>query len=162
MPFTPFHFGPGAAIALPLNRHIDLFAFLLANVVVDVEPLIVMTFSLSYPLHGYVHTFAGATLACLISGCILFFFKGFISEFMRTFVIKDYDAAKKRMILSSVLGGWFHILLDSMIYTDIRPFYPFSLNPFFGIMSSETLYRLCALAFIPAAAFYLAIRTRKP
>jgi hypothetical protein len=40
MPFTPCHFGPSACIALPLNRWIDLPVFLLANVAIDIEPLL--------------------------------------------------------------------------------------------------------------------------
>ncbi len=39
MPFTPFHFGPSAVIALPLNRYIDIPTFLLANIAVDIEPI---------------------------------------------------------------------------------------------------------------------------
>ena len=58
MPFTPYHFGPHATVALPLHRYLDVFVFVGANVVVDLEPLLVLTFHLNYPLHGYCHTLA--------------------------------------------------------------------------------------------------------
>ena len=56
MPFTPYHFGPHATVALPLHRYLDVFVFIGANVVVDLEPLLVLTFHLNYPMHGYCHT----------------------------------------------------------------------------------------------------------
>lgn len=154
MPFTPFHFGPGAAIALPLNRHLDIPAFLLANVAVDLEPLLVMSFSLPYPLHGYAHTWLGATIVCVIFGYGLFGFRGLITEFMQRFFKKEYAANRKKMVISSVLGGLFHVVLDSMIYHDITPFYPLKANPLFGIVDTDILYGICLLAFIPAAIIY--------
>ena len=72
MPFTPFHFGPSAVIVLPLNRYIDIPAFLLANIAVDIEPLAVMSLSLSYPLHGYAHSILGVSIICAIFGLGLY------------------------------------------------------------------------------------------
>jgi len=66
---------PSACIALPLNRWIDLPVFLLANVAIDIEPLLVMTLNLSYPLHGYAHTLLGATLIGLGWGGIAYAFE---------------------------------------------------------------------------------------
>ncbi|MCD6273047.1 MAG: hydrolase [Deltaproteobacteria bacterium] len=157
MPFTLFHFGPGATISLLLNRHINVPAFLLANVVVDFEPFMVMMFSLSYPLHGYAHSFLGVTALCSIFGYALYFFRGFITEFMQRFFRRSYSAKRDRMVISSLLGGWFHVLLDSMIYYDIRPFYPININPFLGMVDSDLMYRFCAISFIPASIFYFGI-----
>lgn len=157
MPFTPFHFGPGAAISLPLNRYLDIPAFLLANVAVDIEPLMVMLFRLSYPLHGYAHSFLGAALVCVISGFVLYGFRGFVIECMDRFFKKGYEATRTKLVLSSVLGGWFHVFLDSMIYHDIMPFYPIKANPFLGMVGLGSVYIICALSFIPAAVFYALI-----
>ena len=74
MPFTPFHFGPSAVIALPLNRYIDIPAFLLANIAVDIEPLAVMSLSLSYPLHGYAHSILVVSIIGVIFGLGLYHF----------------------------------------------------------------------------------------
>jgi len=60
MPFTPFHFGAHACVAFPFNKKIDIPVFILANVAIDIEPLLVITLNLHYPLHGYAHTFIGA------------------------------------------------------------------------------------------------------
>lgn len=42
MPFTPFHFGPGAAIHALAPRKVSFIAFVAANVLMDVEPLYYM------------------------------------------------------------------------------------------------------------------------
>jgi hypothetical protein len=156
MPFTPFHFGPGACVSLPLNRHLDLPVFLLANVALDVEPLLVMTLDLSYPLHGCAHTLIGGAVVGAALGLISYPFRGVIADGMALLCI-PYIPSRARMLLSGVLGAWFHILLDAPLYTDIRPFRPLAKNPLFGLVSSDMLYTACAYLFIPAALFYLMI-----
>jgi len=48
MPFTPFHLGPALTIGLPLRRFIHAPTFIVANVIVDVEPFLVMVLGLNY------------------------------------------------------------------------------------------------------------------
>ena len=83
MPFTPFHFGAHACIAFPLNKRIDIPVFILANVAIDIEPLLVITLNLSYPLHGYVHTFVGAVFIGGLWGLIAFKYKYFLEKLKR-------------------------------------------------------------------------------
>ena len=58
MPLTPLHLAAG----LPARRHISLKAFILVNILIDLEPGAIMFFgmdSLGYPLHQWFHTLAG-------------------------------------------------------------------------------------------------------
>jgi hypothetical protein len=60
MPLTPLHLAAG----LPARRHISLKAFVVVNVLIDLEPASVMFFGmdrLGYALHQGVHTFGGVT-----------------------------------------------------------------------------------------------------
>lgn len=156
MPFTPFHFGPSACLSLPLRRYIDVPVFILANVVIDTEPLLVMIFNFSYPLHGLAHTFAGAAIIGLCFGFTAFFAKEFIEPIMKKTLRLRYTASLKKYTTSAILGSWFHVLLDSPLYIDIRPFYPFSdINPFLGIIRGDLMYKICAYAFIPAMVVYV-------
>jgi hypothetical protein len=66
MPFTPFHLGPALLLGLLLLRFIDFPTFLIANVIVDVEPLLVLVFGLDYPLHGFFHSFLGGAIVALV------------------------------------------------------------------------------------------------
>ena len=159
MPFTPFHFGPSACVALPLHRYIDLPVFVLVNVAIDIEPLIVMTFDLSYPLHGYAHTLLGGTIIGILCGILANYSKSYLRFVMEKILRLPYKNSLKKYILSGILGSWLHILIDSPLYTDIKPFYPFNGNPLFGVIQSDLMYRYCALAYIPAIVFYFLIIT---
>lgn len=60
VPFTPFHLGPGLLVGLALRRRLDLPTFLVANVAVDARATLVFFGVLDGPLHGPLHTYAGA------------------------------------------------------------------------------------------------------
>jgi membrane-bound metal-dependent hydrolase YbcI (DUF457 family) len=156
MPFTPYHFGPHTCFSLPLQRYIDVPVFLAANIIVDIEPLLVMIFSLDYPLHGYCHTFLIGGFVGLLSGLVLFPFGRFIGQAMSLFRL-PYCSNLSKMLLSGILGVWLHILVDAPLYQDIRPFYPLSANPLLNIVSTETVYGFSGLLFLPALVMYLFI-----
>jgi membrane-bound metal-dependent hydrolase YbcI (DUF457 family) len=155
MPFTPYHFGPSACIALPLRKYIDIPVFILANVVVDFEPLAVMVFGLNYPLHGYLHTFLGGAAVGFFWALIAYSGKNFLQRLMKLFRI-SYQSSFCKMLFSALLGVWFHILLDSPLYADIHPFWPFRTNPAYGLLNHQTVYLLCKISFLPAVVFYIA------
>ena len=49
--------------------------FILANVVLDIEPLLVLIMGLNYPLHGYLHTFIAAVVVASFSDWVCSFLK---------------------------------------------------------------------------------------
>ena len=154
MPFTPFHFGPHACASLPLYRRLDIPVFIGTNVVIDLEPLLVMTFGLHYPLHGYCHTLLVGGLAGLLLATAAFPFRRLFGEAM-TFLRLPYEPTYKKMAFSGVLGAWLHVLFDAPLYNDIRPFYPLRTNPLLGVISSKTVYIVCSACFLPALVLYI-------
>lgn len=154
MPFTPFHLGPSAVFALPLKKYIDLPVFVLANVVIDLEPLTVMYFNLPYPVHGFLHTFIGGVLIGGLWGLVAYVMRKPIKILMNVFHL-NYEPKMFRMILSGILGFWLHVFIDSFMHADIKPFFPSSYNPLYKIVSTPNLYLICALLFVPALAFYI-------
>ncbi|OPX99403.1 MAG: hypothetical protein A4E62_00162 [Syntrophorhabdus sp. PtaU1.Bin002] len=161
MPFTPFHFGPSATVAIPLYNKIDVFVFILANLIIDIEPLIVMTNNLHYPLHGYIHTFIGAITLGFLWGITVWILCTPIKTFMKDVFRFPFNPSKNKMILSGILGGCFHVLLDSPLYSDIKPFYPSAYNPMFGLIGHSLMYTLCTIFFVPAIALYMHRITKK-
>jgi hypothetical protein len=154
MPFTPFHFGPSASLAFPLKKYIDLPVFVLANVVIDLEPLTVMVFDLPYPVHGFSHTLLGGILIGTIWGLGAYAMKNVLKRMMDIFHLK-YSPKLSVMIFSGVMGFWFHVFIDSFMHSDIKPFYPLSYNPLYQTISTPNLYLICAILFIPAIGFYV-------
>jgi len=159
MPFTPFHFGPAALIGLPLKRWIDIPVFVLANVVVDFEPLAVMVFNLEYPLHGYFHTFLFGGLIGLIWGLAAYPLKPVFAFLMRIFGL-SYKPTLLKMMLSGLLGIWLHVFIDSILYDEMNPFWPMAGNPFHEIVRYQTVFLICEASLIAAVVMFgwLAIR----
>lgn len=163
MPFTPFHFGPHATVALPLQKHIDILVFIGANFIVDVEPLLSMAFNLNYPLHGYCHTILIGGLLGLLWGAVAYPFRSLIGTAMAAIHL-GYSTSFRKMAVSGMVGVWFHIAFDAPLYYEMKPFFPFEGNPFFGLLKMETVYAACALLFIPASVmtYWLARRKGPP
>lgn len=141
MPFTPLHLGPALFFGMVLLRYIDLPTFLVANVIVDIEPLVILTFglyrtdSLGLSLHGLFHSFLGGTLAALLLALVMIRMRGYLEPLMRLVGLEQVSSP--RSVYAAALSGvYMHILLDSRLYADIRPFYPFSYNPFLGGMAA--------------------------
>lgn len=154
MPFTPFHVGPHATVALLLRKHLDIPAFVLANIAIDLEPLAVMVFKLEYPLHGYCHTFLIGGLVGLLWGCVAVKSSNLLTRLMNFFRLPYFPVAAKTMI-SAILGVWFHILFDAPIYHDIRPFFPSDSNPLLGLVTLPNMYGFCSVLFVPALVLFI-------
>jgi len=154
MPVTPFHIGPSVCLGLALRRYIDFPVFILANFVVDLEPLAVIMFGLNYPVHGYFHTLFFGALVGGISAVFFYLFRNILKKIMG-FLRLPYETSFKKILISAVLGIWLHVLIDSFLYPDIRPFYPFSWNPLFGKIGFITMYLLCSILAIVAVLIYI-------
>lgn len=149
MPFTPLHVGVHATISLPLRKYIDIPAFILANVAVDIEPLLVMLFGLNYPLHGYCHTFLIGSFVGILLALIIFPFRKVIDKVV-SLVKLEYKPTLIKLIISGVLGAWLHVLFDAPLYVDIKPFFPIEFNPLYNLIPASAVYWICRLAFLSA------------
>lgn len=156
VPFTPFHLGPGLLVGLLLFSYIDFPTFLVASVIIDIEPFLVLTLNLHYPLHGFLHSFLGGTplafiLAAAISGA-----RRTLSPLMSFFKLEQKSSFKS-ILSAALLGIYFHILLDSRMHPDIKPFYPMSFNPFLSrsMFIGLEMYTLCMWSFIGGVVIYV-------
>lgn len=158
MPFTPFHFGPGLAIGLPLRRYLHVPTFLAASVLVDIEPLLVLILGLNYPLHGYLHTFLFGISAGIVFGCVMFLFEGNLRPLYKAFLLEtECSPSRVSFLASGALGTGLHILLDTPLYSDIKPFFPVVTNPFYHPSIASEVYSLCVWMRIIGVAFYLGL-----
>lgn len=156
MPFTPFHLGPALFFAIPLRRYIHAPTFILANVLLDVEPLFVLVLGLNYPLHGYLHTFAAAVVVGVVFGFAMFFLERSMHPLYKTLLLEpDAVFNKSQFIVAGVLGTMLHVLFDAPLYWDIKPFYPLTVNPLYGSASSVEIDILSGWLGILGVTFYL-------
>ncbi|MBY8979652.1 MAG: hypothetical protein KGD72_04630 [Candidatus Lokiarchaeota archaeon] len=156
MPFTPFHFGPGFLISLTFLSFIDIPTFLIASVIIDLEPFLVLVFHLNCPLHGFFHSFLGGFLVAALFAVIMSKIRKNFTRLIIFFKIEQSFSFKK-ILFSSICAIFLHILLDSPIYLDIRPFFPFEFNPFYRntVMPGLISYLICVWCFIGAILVYL-------
>jgi hypothetical protein len=159
MPFTPFHWGPSSWIGLLGFRYLNLAAFLIASVIVDVEPFCVLVFNLNYPLHGFLHSFLGGTTVAIILSVILYRLRQPLNKIMNTIKLSQ-NSSFGIILLSCLSGVYFHVFLDAFLYTDIKPFYPTQMNPLYGWVSSQLMYLFCGASFLLGGLLY-AVRLSK-
>lgn len=156
MPFTPYHFGPALFVGLLFLGFVDFPTFLVASVIVDVEPFLVLALNLNYPLHGFFHSLLGGTLVALPLALVMWQIRDTLSPLMSFFRLSQ-KVSFKRVLVAALSGIYIHILLDSRMYTDIQPFYPSTYNPFLttGVSAGLDSYIICIWSFLGAAIIYI-------
>jgi hypothetical protein len=154
VPATPFHLPASAVAGWPLRRHLDLPAFLLANLAVDVEVLVAMVLDLEPPPHGLAHTFLGASLVGAAAGWLLWRAKGLLEALLHD----AYPLRARTAVVSGAAGGCLHVAIDAMMYDHLRPFFPLETNPLHWPGSGDALHLIGALLLVPA--LLLVVRDR--
>lgn len=158
VPFTPFHLGLGLGIGLPLRRYLHAPTFILANIIVDVEPFLVLSLGLKCPLHGYLHTFLLAMLVGLVFGYVMFLLERFVQPLYKIFQIETANSLSlKSFVAAGILGTGLHVLLDAPLYSDIMPFYPVTVNPLYNPALTLEIYGLCVLMGAFGIIYYIGL-----
>jgi membrane-bound metal-dependent hydrolase YbcI (DUF457 family) len=152
--------GPGILVKAILQSSFSLMVFGWTQIVMDIQPLIVMITGEGH-LHGFTHTYLGAVLIAIISALS--------GKYLSELGLKILDMTKNQTILilwrvaflSAFIGSFSHVLLDSIMHTDVEPFYPITLiNNFHGFISIETLHKLCLYSGLVGAAIYYGVSWR--
>ena len=153
MPFTPYHFGPSAFAGLMLRKWIDLPVFVLVNIIVDLEVLVINLLGIGWPIHRYVHTLLIGAAAGLLWGVAAYPLRGIFKKIMRFFRL-PYRTSFLKMLISGVLGIWFHALIDAIYHWDVRLFWPKNARPLFALISQRQVEAMCLAFFVPAFILY--------
>ena len=171
MPFTPYHFGPSGFLGLLFRKWVDLPVFVLANVAVDVEVLVIVIFGLGQPVHRYGHTLLGGAVVGVVWGLAAYPLRGTFRRAMESARLK-YETSLLKMIVSGVLGVWLHVLIDGIYHFDVRPFWPNEKISLWQIIMSRIGYHHtdvlkswvewgCAAFLIAAVVLYMLIVHRE-
>lgn len=161
MPFTPIHMGAGILIKSLLQGSFSLMIFGWTQIVMDIQPLIVLVSGEGH-LHGFTHTYIGAILIAIIAGLT--------GKYLSEFGLKILKVSKSDkpitivwwvVFLSAFVGSFSHVLLDSIMHSDVEPFFPFCLeNPFLGLISVPMLHKVCLYSGLVGAAIYYGVHWR--
>jgi len=154
MPFTPYHLGPALLIALILYPLVDIPTFLIANIVLDLEPLTIILTNSELDLHGRFHSLTLGTVIGFILALLVITFRKYGKK-IKIETKLDHSSTIQKTIISSVSGIWIHVLLDSFIYTDLNLLYPLEFNPFQGLIQLSTIQKFCLISFPLSIMAYL-------
>ncbi len=155
MPFTPFHLGPALGIGLPLRKYLHVPTFIIGNIIIDIEPFLVLVLGLKYPLHGYLHTFIGASLIGILIGCVMYILDRSFHTLWKSLKLIENYYRTRNYLMAGVVGTILHVLLDSPLYYDIKPLYPLLTNPFYDPELTVLIYELCIFLGVIGFLFYI-------
>jgi len=151
MPFTPFHFGPAAALKAVAPAHFSFTVFCYSQVVTDLESGFYLLRG-EYPVHRFFHTYVGATvvgLACALTGrplsqLALRAWQAWFPAPMTGLFGRSITTSWPVAFLSAFLGTFSHVFLDSIMHRDIMPLSPFTTsNPMLHLVGLPLLHLLC-------------------
>jgi len=149
MPFTPFHFGPGAVFKAVGGRHFSFMVFCGSQVLMDIEPLIGILTQKPI-LHGTSHTLLGALVIGTIAGIIG---KPISAMVLRWRSIPHYPFTWTSSFIGAYIGTFSHILLDAVLHSDMSPWWPVATgNRLLGLAGYDQMHVACVLVGLFGAA----------
>ncbi len=129
------------------------------QIVMDIQPLVVLLSGEGH-LHGFSHTYIGATLLAIVSA--------FTGKYLSELGLLIIGISKKAnpikitwlvVFISAFIGTFSHVLLDSFMHSDVQPFYPVSLeNSFVGIFSYDQIHKVCLYSGLIGAGIYYLVQ----
>ncbi len=157
MPFTPIHMGPGMMIKAVLQGSFSLMVFGWTQIVMDLQPLFVIITGEGH-LHGFTHTYVGAVLIAIFSALT----GKYLSEQGLRLLDLQFEKSIKIewwvAFVSAFIGSFSHVLLDSIMHTDVEPFYPLTLtNDIHGLISIAALHNICFASGIVGIVIYYSV-----
>jgi len=160
MPLTPLHwtvllFGFLAASTFYLP------SLLLSSTLIDIETFVNALYfifvSRSGPcIHCFFHTYLGASILGALVGFILVKTRKKLDLSVFIFKIDQSKVSDLNVYVSSFIGAWSHVFLDSFVYPDITPFWPLSnANPLLYFISTAAVYLILFLGFLLCSYFFI-------
>jgi hypothetical protein len=157
MPITPFHMGPGILVKAVLRGSFSLLVFGWSQIAMDIQPLVAIITGTG-PLHGLTHSYVGATFIAVFSALTGKYLFEFALSRLSMGARVGVNIRWRVAFLSAFIGAFSHIALDSIMHSDVKPFYPFSeANQLLHVVSTSALHRFCILSGLLGAALYFAV-----
>ncbi|MHC4148619.1 MAG: metal-dependent hydrolase [Planctomycetota bacterium] len=160
MPFTPYHFGPSGFVGLALKKYIDLPVFVLANIAVDIEVLVINLLGSRWPMHRYAHTLLLGAGGGVIWAFAAYPLRHLFKKIMQKIGL-PYQTNLRKMVISGILGVWLHAVIDALYHYDVRLFWPSRARPLWQLLTQAQIRAVCVAFFIAAAILYAIIVVRQ-
>ena len=166
MPFTPFHMGAAMVVKPGAGARCSVISYGLAQVVIEIEPGLGMIRGLDI-LHGPSHTIIGAILIAIAVALVSPWLGRRIVrrwnqevQFHKLNWLTEVEVMSGTAALSGAsFGTLSHLVLDSLMHSDIHPLEPFSdVNPLLGIVTHDQVYQMCVVMGLLGTAAWLLVK----
>ncbi len=155
MPFTPYHFGPSCFIGLIFRKWLDIPVFILANIIVDLEVLVINFLGVGWPIHRYIHTLLIGAAAGMIWALAAWPLRNVFKKTMQILRI-PYQTSFLKMLISGVLGVWLHVVIDAIYHPDVCLFWPnIRIRPLYALVSKRQVEVICLVFLLAAVIPYV-------
>ena len=157
--------GPGLAIKGVAGRHFSLMLFGFSQVAMDIEPLVRILRGDAI-LHGFTHTYLGATLIGLLSVIagrpicqfLLRYWKPDLDSPFLNWLPTTKHITWSAATVGAFVGTYSHVLFDSIMHADMQPLAPFfDANSMLHVISVDDLHLACVLGGILGAILLYAV-----
>lgn len=154
MPITPLHMGPALALKAVAGHRFSLMVFGFSQVLIDIEPIVRILRGDPF-LHGFTHTYLGATLIALLSVALgrpvcqylLRYWEPDPSSPFLNWLPAPKTISWSAAVAGAFVGTYSHVLLDSVMHWDMHPFAPlFDDNALLHVISVDALHLVCVMA----------------
>ncbi len=157
MPFTPYHMGPGLLIKSLLRGSFSLMVFGWTQMIMDIQPLVGLI-THHGKLHGFSHTYLGATLIGAFSAITGKYFSQIALAAVLEKRWREIEILWSVAIVSAFVGSYSHVIIDSVVHGDMQPLYPFAGNGLLGLLSGRSVDRLCLYGGLLGAVLYFLVQ----
>jgi membrane-bound metal-dependent hydrolase YbcI (DUF457 family) len=115
-----------------------------------------------YPIHRWFHTYVGATVlaaVCILFGrpiCQLFLrlWLAWPNAPWQRFAPAGWRIRPTSALTAALIGTYSHVLMDSLVHRDMKPFMPWSpQNPLLQPAFSSLLHAACVVLGILGASY---------
>jgi membrane-bound metal-dependent hydrolase YbcI (DUF457 family) len=155
MPYTPYHFGPSGFIGLTFRKWLDVSVFVLVNVIVDLEVLIITQLGLTYPIHRYAHTLLIGSAVGIIWALAAWPLRNVFKKIMQILRI-PYKTSLWKMLVSGILGVWLHVVIDAIYHPDVCLFWPNRrIRPLYALVTKQQVEVICLVFLLAAVIPYV-------
>jgi hypothetical protein len=173
MPITPFHLGPGLAVKAFAGDRFSLMVFAFSQAMMDIEPAVRILRG-DPMVHGVTHTYLGATVVAVLSMVVGRPICQLLLRSVRpdpdlaflSWALRDTRISWRAAAAGAFVGTYSHVLLDSVMHADMRPWAPWSAhNALLHAVPIGSLHLACVvsgvLGMLPIALTYLRCRRRE-
>jgi hypothetical protein len=105
--------------------------------------------------HGFSHTYLGATLIAAFAAVTGKYLADLVLRLAPRVAPRPARVGWSVAFLSAFIGAYSHILLDSMVHADVRPFAPFSqARPMLGWWPASEMNEFCVYTGVAGLVLY--------